>query len=60
VLDALDRRRTRTAAEVARRSGLGEQEAVAALGLLELAGEACRVEGRWRRTGDPRGGAASG
>lgn len=58
-LDALDRRRARTVAEVARRSGLGEGEVVAALGLLELAGDATPVAGRWRRGGEPpRGGGA--
>lgn len=52
-LDALDRRRPRTAAEVARRAGLAEHETVAALGLLELAGAAGRVDGRWRRSEGP-------
>nr|WP_205693099.1 DNA-processing protein DprA [Cellulomonas sp. IC4_254] len=49
-LDALDRRRSRTTVEVARRAGLAEHETVAALGLLELAGAARRVDGRWRRS----------
>lgn len=53
VLDALDPRRTRDAVGVARRAGLGEREVVAALGLLELAGEAGRVAGGWRRAGGP-------
>nr|WP_255414339.1 hypothetical protein [Cellulomonas triticagri] len=49
VLDALAARRGRDVAEVARRSGLSVREVVSALGALELAGEACRAEGGWRR-----------
>lgn len=62
-LDALDRRRALAVPDVARRAGLAEHEAVAALGLLELAGAARRAEGRWQRVdgvpgaGGPRAGA---
>jgi DNA processing protein len=47
VLDALPARRGIGVEAVARRAGLSEREAGAQLGLLELAGSARRVEGRW-------------
>lgn len=54
-LDALDRRRALAVPEVARRAGLAEHETVVALGLLELAGSAHVVDGRWRRADDGSG-----
>ncbi|MCG7288418.1 DNA-processing protein DprA, partial [Cellulomonas sp. ACRRI] len=60
VLDALDRRRALPVPEVARRAGLAEHEAVGALGLLELAGAAQVVDGRWRRVDDGAGRGGSG
>lgn len=49
VLDALHRNRAGSVVEVARRAGLGEREAAAALGLLELAGVVEHAPGGWRR-----------
>ncbi len=49
VLDALHRSRVGSALDIARRAGLGEREASAALGLLELSGAAEHVPGGWRR-----------
>ncbi|MBU5422751.1 DNA-processing protein DprA [Cellulomonas hominis] len=53
VLDALPARRPLGVPGLARRTGLAEEEVVAALGLLELAGRAGRGDGGWRRTSRP-------
>lgn len=53
VLDALSLRTARDATEVARRSGLGPDQAAATLGLLELDGRAARHPDGWRRTPAP-------
>jgi len=49
VLDALGDRRASTTAQLARRSGLAERDVATTLGLLELAGDARRTTGGWRR-----------
>lgn len=48
-LDALSARVSRQVAEVARRSGLSERDAAAALGRLELEGAVARLIDGWRR-----------